>query len=156
MSRRLNVNQIFDPVLTVNISATNVRHLVYLLVANRPIRYGRKYSRIIYVGTTERGVRRIASSASKRIQQAVDTKVLRGLRRLEAYVVWAKTRSGLHPTKKSQNLWRVLERAILIKFCNMHGGQRPRLNETGHKMKDKGEFNIFREKRIGRIIDRYK
>ena len=156
MSRKRRVNQIFDPVLTVNISATNVRHLVYLLVANRPVRYGRKYSRILYIGTTERGVRRIASSASKRIQQAVDTKTLRGLRRLKAYVVWAKKLSGRHPTKKSQNLWRMLERALLIKFCNMHGGQRPRLNETGHKMKDRGEFDLFRERRIERILDRYK
>jgi hypothetical protein len=47
MSRRRNVNQIFDPVLIVNISATNVKRLVYLLVANRPVRYGKEYSRIV-------------------------------------------------------------------------------------------------------------
>lgn len=91
MSRRRNVNQIFDPVLTVNISATNVMRLVYLLVANRPVRYVKEYSRIVYIGTTKTGIRRIAGSASSRIQQAGN---VRGLRRLDAFVVWARTRRG--------------------------------------------------------------
>ncbi len=61
------INQIYDPVITVDIAATKVKRLVYLLVANRPIKYGKDYSRIVYVGTTGHGIRRIAYSASKHI-----------------------------------------------------------------------------------------
>ena len=159
MSRKLNVNQIFDPVLTVDISATDVTYLVYLLVANRPVRYGKKtYSRIVYIGTTERGIRKIASSASKQIQRVADEKLLRGLRRLQAFVIWAKTKTppGRHRAKSNQDLWRKLERALLVQFCRMHEGYAPRLNKTGHKMRAHDVFDVFRQKRIGRIIDRYK
>jgi|CXWL01.1.fsa_nt_gi hypothetical protein len=152
MSRKRNVNQIFDPVLSVDISATNIDRLVYLLVANKPIRYGKEYSRIVYIGTTKTGIKRIAGSASKRIRQAVDERIV-GLRRLDAFVVWARTKRGPQ-TKKGQKLWGILERALLIRFCDKHG-ERPRLNGTGHNMKEKGEFNVFRKVTIDKIINRY-
>ena len=113
--RRRRINQIFDPVLSVDIAATKVKRLVYLLVANRPVRYGRDYSRIVYIGTTRNGVSRVASSASKRLVEAANGD-LRGLRRLDAFVVWAKSKKG-PPTSKGKNFWHDLERALLIEFC---------------------------------------
>jgi hypothetical protein len=109
--RRRRINQEFDPVLSVHIAATKTKRLVYLLVAHKPIRYGKYRSRIVYVGTTGRGVSRIASSASSRIVQAVDE--IRGLQRLDAYVVWARSKRG-QQTKQGTHFWKILERAILL------------------------------------------
>lgn len=153
MSRRRNVNQILDPVLTIHVSATSFKRLVYLLVANRPVRYGKANSRIVYIGTTAKGVLRVARSASIRIQQANDQHLLRGLRRLDAYVVWARTKRGPQ-TKKGNKLWHILERALLLRFCELYG-ERPRMNGTGHRMRVTGEFDVFRQKTIDRIINRY-
>ena len=153
MSRRRNVNQIFDPVLTVRISATSFKRLVYLLVANRPVRYGKASSRIVYIGTTAKGVLRIASSASKRIQQANTERLLRGLQRLDAHVVWARTKRGPQ-TKKGKSLWLILERALLMRFREQYG-KPPLMNGTGQRMKERNEFDVFRRATIDRIISRY-
>ena len=145
------VNQIYDRVLSVEISATKVKRLVYLLVANRPIRYQRNYSRILYVGTTEKGIRRVAQSASRRIVDA--RRELNGIRRLDAYVIWVRTKAGPQ-SKKGMNFWRILERAVLLRFRELYN-EPPHLNGTGHKMKERNEFDVFRRRAIDRIILRY-
>ncbi|MBI4128297.1 MAG: hypothetical protein HY459_04495 [Parcubacteria group bacterium] len=149
------INQIYDPVLSVQITATKVKRLVYFLIANRPVRYGEKghkkgYSRIVYIGTTERGVRRIATSASYHIAAAGE---LKGIRRLDAYIVWVKSKKGPQ-TKKGMKLWAVLERAMLLCFREMYG-EPPRLNKQGRKMKPKHEFDTFSKRTIVRVINRY-
>lgn len=151
--RRRRVNQVIDPVLTVDVAATGVQRLVYLLVANKPFRYGKDYTRIVYIGTTASGVSRIAGSASKRIKQTIENGVVPGLRRLDAYVVWAKTKRG-RQTSQGEKFWLLLERALLIRFCNKYG-RPPPLNDTGHNMKEKREFSIFTRRTIDRIINRY-
>ena len=149
---RRRINQVFDPVLTVHVGATKVRKLVYLLIANRPLRYARgKYSRIVYIGTTERGVRRIASSASTKIVDAVDK--IRGLHRLDAYVVWARSRQGSQ-RHEGMNFWQTLERALLLRFCNRYG-RPPILNRVGQRMRERREFEVFKKRTIDRIISRY-
>ena len=150
MSRRRRINQIIDPVLTVDVAATKVTRLVYLLISNKPFKIGRDYSRIIYIGTTEKGVRRIAGSASRQIEQAITKRVVPGLRRIDAYVVWAKTRRGRPAVKE----WYILERALLIRFFFKYG-KPPPLNGTGHKMKERNEFKVFTRRTIDRIIARY-
>ena len=47
-------------------TAIKAEHLVYLLVADKPQRYEWKRSPILYIGTTARGVARIANSAAHR------------------------------------------------------------------------------------------
>lgn len=151
MARRRRINQIFDPVLSVEIAATKVRRLVYLLVANRPVGYAKDYSRIVYIGTTRNGVRRVAASASRQIVNGADE--LRGLRRLDAFVVWAKSKRGPQ-TKRGSNFWHVLERALLIRFKQRYG-EPPALNGTGQRMKPKHEFDVFKQSTVDRIINRY-
>jgi hypothetical protein len=145
------VNQIYDPVLSVEISATKVKRLVYLLVANRPIPYDKGYSRIVYVGTTGKGVRRIAASASNHIIGAGNK--LKGIRRLDAYVIWSKSKAGPQ-TKKGAKFWGILERAVLLRFRELYQ-EPPHLNGTGHKMKERNEFAVYRRGTIDRIILRY-
>jgi hypothetical protein len=143
MKRRSVVIQIFDPVLTANVSATSVRKFVYLLIANKPFRCGNDYTRIVYIGMTGVGLHRLAGSVSWRIQESVEKRIVSGLRRIDGYVVWAKN------TKPN-----VLECALLIRFCKKHGVTPP-LNRTGHKMKEGKVFNELREETIDRIINRY-
>jgi len=147
---RRKINQIYDPVLSVQITATKVRRLVYFLVANRPVRYKKGYSRIVYIGTTERGVRRIAASASYHITAAGE---LKGIRRLDAYVIWVKSKQGPQK-KKGRTHWELLERAMLLSFRKSYGNP-PRLNQTGHKMKERNEFDTFSRRTINRVINRY-
>ena len=148
---RRRINQLYDPILSIEITATRVKRLVYLLVANRPMRYGRDYSRIVYIGTTGHGVRRIASSASRHIVEAGEQ--LKGIRRLDAYVVWAKVKGG-RQTRRGMNFWAVLERAMLLRFREKYG-EPPKLNRTGYRMKERAEFEAFRKRTIDRIINRY-
>lgn len=150
MSRR-RINQIYDPVLTVDISATKAQRLVYLLVANKPLPYDKDYSRIVYVGTTGKGIRRIAASASKNIVDAGQR--LTSIKRLDAYVVWAKSKKGPQ-TKKGAKHWSILERAFLMRFRNMYGSP-PLMNGTGQRMKERNEFDVYSRSTIDRIILRY-
>ena len=153
MARRRRINQIIDPVLSVEVAATRVDQLVYLLVSNKPFKIGKYYSRIVCVGTTGSGVGRIAGSASKRIVQAIDNKSVPGIKRLDAFVVWAKRRKGPQ-TAKGRKLWNILERALLLRFCAQYGTPPP-LNGTGHKMKERSEFEVFTRVTVDRIINRY-
>ncbi len=151
MSRRRRINQVHDPVMSLKTAATRVNRLVYLLVANRPINYGGKYSRIIYIGTTGKGVRRIASSASGRIEDAIDE--IHGLKRIDVFVVWARSRKGRY-THNGVKFWQILERALLMCFCKEYD-KPPKLNRTGHRMKPNSEFDVFSEAGILRVIRRY-
>ncbi len=152
MKRRRRINQIFEPVLTVDLAATNVQRLVYLLVANKPFWHVKDYTRIVYIGTTGSGISRIAGSASTRIKQASDEGTVSGLRRLDAYVVWAKGKRGAQ-TIKGRKFWSILESALLIRFREKYD-KPPPLNGTGY-MKENGEFAVFRRETIDRIINRY-
>ena len=143
--RRAKIKQIFDPVLAVERSALRARKLVYLLVANKPIRYGKKYSRIVYVGTTEHGVRRIASSAANRAGKALG---LPGVTRVEAFVLHCKLR-------KHVKMWEILERAVLLAFRDEFNDQVPRLNIQGRGIRVKNEFKIFSRPQLRRIVNRY-
>jgi len=139
--------------MSVRVAATNVDRLVYLLVANRPFKWGNSYTRIAYIGTTEKGLSRIAYSAAKRIQQAVETRIVPGLAQPDAYVVWARPKPGPQ-TRHGTKYWHILERALLIAFCKEYG-EPPVLNSTGQRMRERNEFDVFRRKTIDRIISRY-
>lgn len=136
-----------EPVLRVTTRAMRTLGLVYLLVAHKPIRYARGASRIAYVGTTERGIDRVASSAAHRVQQA--SKELRGFRYVDAYIVWTSPRSGRH--KKDRPPHRTLERAFLLRFRDIFGVV-PRLNKQGHKLKEQNEFQLFSRGAVGAVI----
>lgn len=64
--RRYRINEPFEPVITVETDVTNYSDLVYILVANRPLKYEKGSSRIAYIGRTNKGVSRIAESAAKK------------------------------------------------------------------------------------------
>ena len=153
MPRKRRINPIFDPVLTIDATKTDVQKLVYILVANRPIKYENDYSRIVYIGTTEQGIKRIAGSASKRVKEAYEK--LRGVKRIDAYVVWTKARAG-PDTFRGKGTWHVLETALLLKFKKKYG-EKSRLNAVEKNFGNRQEyaFELFKEQAVGRIIGRY-
>ncbi|MFH0849280.1 MAG: hypothetical protein V1857_07240 [archaeon] len=85
--------------------------LVYVVIANRPFKYGKLSSRIAYIGTTKNGVYRIAASAAKRAQ------LLRGhgIQGLTFHVLCCDGRQRMCT-------WKVLEAGLLGSFIEKYGG----------------------------------
>lgn len=118
------------------------RKLVYVLCADKRLKYPKGRSRIAYVGTTKRGIRRLASSVADRADQILE---LRGVRRFSARIVTCQPRQRV-------KTWRVLERAILLEFRSRFGTQ-PKCNTHGKRFRERDEFAYFRRMRIRAIID---
>lgn len=116
--------------------------LVYVLVADKRLRYKNGRSRIAYIGTTKKGLARIARSVARRAEWILD---LRGVRSFAARVVTCR------PRQKVKS-WVKLERALLIKFRERFG-EPPKCNSHGKRMKRRDEFDYFREKRVATILD---
>jgi len=86
--------------------------LVYVASANRRVKYGNGLkSRVVYIGTTERGVVRIAESAAKKTTELLTT---HGLKALHFHVVKCKG-------TQSVAMWEKLESALLMEFREMYG-----------------------------------
>jgi hypothetical protein len=116
--------------------------LVYVLVADKRLDYPKAKSRIAYIGTTKRGLRRVASSVAVRTDQIL---ALRGVRSLDARVVTCQPRQRV----KS---WFVLERALILTFREMFGGP-PKGNSHGKRMKWRDELDYFRAERLIEVIE---
>ena len=151
MSRRRNINQIFDPVLTAQVTGADYDKLVYFLVANRPHSYPKGSSRVVYIGTTSAGLWRISSSVSEKIYKGQND--LHGFKRLDAYVIWSRTKRG-PSTYRDRPIYIILERAALIVFRDAYGSI-PVLNKHGLGIAEEHEFEVFARKRVEQIVGRY-
>jgi hypothetical protein len=116
--------------------------LAYLLIADKKLRYPKGKSRIAYIGTTEKGVARIAQSAAGR---AEDILSLHGVREFHARVVTC-------PPRQSVRTWLKLERALLIEFKRMFGDI-PHCNSHGIRMKATAEFVYFGKAGVRSVIE---
>jgi hypothetical protein len=130
------------PAMTVHRRIIKKNKLVYLLVGPRPIKYTDGKSRIVYIGTTSKGAKRIASSIAHKAGEVLET---RGFRTMDAYVVSC----GATPGLKS---WRYLEKALLAEFRARYH-ELPRCNKQGKKLRwnDKLE-RFFRRKAINNVL----
>lgn len=93
------------------------------------------------IGTTKKGIRRIAASAASRADAILR---LHGVRSFHVRIITCKSRSGVAT-------WHKLERALLLTFREMYGDI-PKCNSQGHKTKPKDEFDYFRRDRLRRIL----
>ncbi len=99
----------------------------------------------MYVGTTEKGVSRIASSVAAR-SEAVFAKW--GIKTIDVQVVWCE------PLQKVKS-WRLLERAILADFLSIYG-ELPQLNKQGKSYKwDTKVSRYFRRIAVTKLLDRF-
>jgi len=138
MARRLHVSLSRSPVMTLSRSAIGNERLVYLLAANKLVRYPRGRSRIVYVGTTKRGVRRVAASVAGRAEALFER---RGIRGVNAHLLTYTKGSGAHA------LWLKLERAVLFMF-KFEYGTIPVLNKMGKNFWPGTEFAHFNKKAL--------
>src|SRR5262245_43612878 len=132
MLRRLSLSLRRDEALTATRVSVGNQKLVYVLVADKRLRSGKIKSRIAYIGTTRRGVGRVAGSVAHR---ANDILSLRGVRRFHARVVTC-------PPRQRVSTWLKLERALLLAFKSKFG-MVPLCNSHGKGMRERDEFRYF-------------
>jgi hypothetical protein len=143
MPRRLTLSLKREPGMSARRVSIRAERLVYILVADRRVKYAEGRSRIVYIGTTRNGAARIAASVAKRAHEIFE---IRGVRAFDARIVTSRSRSNV----KS---WLLLERALLLEFRARYG-QVPWCNSHGKRMKERDEFTRwFRRARVRTILD---
>ena len=116
--------------------------LVYVLVADKKLKYELGKSRIAYIGTTKKGTARIAQSVAARAEHILGIRVVRAF---HARVITCRPR-------KKVKTWHQLERALLLTFKDMYG-EVPTCNTQGKRMRRSKEFNYFAEKGVRLVIE---
>ncbi len=140
--RRLRLSLKRDEAIKATRVSIGKEKLVYLLVADKKLKYSTGKSRIAYIGTTKKGVSRIAQSVAAR---AEDILSLRGVRAFHARVVTC-------PPRQKVRTWHKLERALLLEFRRAYG-EVPLCNSHGSKIKETDEFTYFRKAGVAAIIE---
>jgi hypothetical protein len=140
--RRLQLSLKREEALRATRVTIGKNKLVYVLIADKRLRYPGGRSRIAYIGTTKRGMARVASSVASRAETIL---ALHGVQSFHARIVTCR------PSPRVKT-WVKLERALLIAFKATYGDV-PRCNMHGRRMKATDEFEYFRESGIERIID---
>jgi hypothetical protein len=116
--------------------------LVYVLIADKRLKYPEGRSRIAYIGTTKKGAARMAQSIAARADVILG---LRGVRSFHARVVTCRPRRNV-------KTWIKLERALLVKFKEMYGSV-PECNSHGKRMKARDVFRIFSESGVRTVLE---
>lgn len=140
--RKLNVRLARDAALTVTRVSIKYDKLCYVIVADKWLQYKSGRSKIVYIGTTKKGVGRVAQSAAGK---AATVLRIPGVRSFTARVVTCRGRQRVQS-------WRALERALILVFKDMYG-EVPRCNSHGKRMKVRDEFEYFAKSRLKRILE---
>jgi len=144
MARKLTIRIGARPAITITREATRSHRLVYIAKANRALKYPFDRSKIVYIGTTRKGVGRIAASASQQARRRLD---VHGVKSLEFFVVTCKPLQRLRT-------WSKLESALLITFKREFGAV-PVGNTMGKNRRWRDELEYFTERRLQSVIRRY-
>jgi hypothetical protein len=142
MPRRIRVSLKRDEALRATRVTIGKDRLVYLLIADKRLKYKNGKSRIAYIGTTKKGVARIAQSVATR---AEDILGLHGVRTFHARIVTCGPRQRV-------KTWAKLERGLLLCFRDRFG-EVPRFNSQGKRMKVTDEFYYFAKRILINIVD---
>jgi len=137
----LKIKKSQQAALIIRREALHEERLVYLALANKPIKYKYGRSRIAYIGTTKRGVHRIAQSAAKQSKELLG---IHGVRELQFHVVACGPRQGV-------KTWKKLERALLILFREQLG-EVPKGNRQGPGLRWRDEREIFGRRSLEKIF----
>jgi len=140
--RRLSIRVGREEAMKVTRASISREKLCYIIVADKRVRYKLGRSPIVYIGTTRKGVGRLASSAADR---APDVLALRGVRSFTVRVVSCRGRQRV-------KTWTVLERGLLLAFKERFG-EVPRCNSHGKGMKARDEFEYFQKSRLTRVLE---
>ena len=142
MARRLTITPSKKPAMVVYRRAIKKRRLVYFICVPQPHRYApERCSRIIYIGTTGKGVHRVASSMS---HKAIKFLVNRGVKSLDVHVITCPPRPGIRT-------WLYLERDLLITFKQMYG-RVPLANRSGKNFVPDRLSQLFNYNRMVKVL----
>jgi hypothetical protein len=137
---RVSVNR--KPAITVYRRALKHRKLVYILAARKPLKYKDGRSRILYIGTTKKGISRIAASVAHRSKKILKQ---RGVRALDVHVVSCEAVPGL----KS---WALLERALVAQFRSRYWNVPLCNTQLKNKRPSKRLDKLFNPHALGKIL----
>jgi hypothetical protein len=140
--KRLTIQEHKGAAITVRRVSTKVQRLVYIMITDKKQRYSKGRSRIVYIGTTSRGINRMTSSVAFRADTIL---LLHGVDEFSVHVVTCKPRQHV----KS---WHKLERALILIFREMYG-EVPTCNSHGKKIKETDEYNYFSKQRLQTIVE---
>lgn len=111
-------------------------------MCDKRIKYETGKSRIVYIGTTAKGLARISRSVAARAEDIIS---IRGVQEFNARIITCNPRQGV----KS---WHKLERGLLLSFRELYG-EIPYCNTQGSRIKETDEFRYFSRNRLKEIIE---
>lgn len=128
----------------MEVNRISIKHskLVYVVCASKKIKYPKGGSPIVYIGTTRKGVSRVAGSAAFRSKTILR---LHGVKSFHVRIVTCGVRQHVRT-------WHKLERALLLVFRDRYGSV-PRCNTAGKNVVENNEFSLFARKRVGDILN---
>jgi hypothetical protein len=141
MAKRLHIKVSKHPVIRVARSGVHEQKLVYVACANRLQLYPHGRSRVVYIGTTKKGIARIAASAARAATRFL---TLHGVREISLSVVTCPPRPGM----KS---WLKLERGLLLAFKEVFGSV-PIGNTQGKNSFWSDEYMYFKPARLRAVV----
>jgi hypothetical protein len=142
MLKRLTITLKKKEAMQVTRVSIGKKKLVYLILVKKPLKYQWGRSRVAYIGTTKRGVGRIAQSAAAKAESILN---LYGVRDFIVRVLTC-------PPRPNVKTWVKLERALLLVFRHRYGTL-PKCNTQGKKMKERDEFNYFNKSRLEKLLE---
>ena len=149
-ARRITPSILRNAALSVSRASLKKEELVYVLVADKKLKYTKGRSRIAYIGMTESGVHRITNSAAYRAETILGQP---GVEEFWARVVHFPQVDGRLSRHWKKRPTLLLERSLLIAFRERYG-EVPLCNGTGSKMKARyGEFQYFSRARIETLLE---
>ncbi len=142
MAKRLTVSLKLKHAMQLTRVSIGGKKLVYVILAKRSLKYPWDRSRVVYIGTTKKGVSRIAQSVAARAQDVLS---LHGVREFTVRIVTC-------PPRPNVKTWEKLERAFLLVFRHKYGAL-PKCNTQGKKMKERDEFKYFKRDRLEKVLE---
>lgn len=140
--RRMQISLKRNPAMHVTREAVKKQKVVYVLIADKKVRYEKGNSKVVYIGMTRKGVSRLARSVAARAQKILGKL---GIRSFDVRIVTCKGR----PNVKSR---RLLERGLLVTFRKKYGNA-PLCNTQGRRMRMRNVEEYFRQKALTRILE---
>ncbi|HUU17589.1 MAG TPA: hypothetical protein VMW72_10605 [Sedimentisphaerales bacterium] len=141
MAKKLAISLKPGPAMQVTRVLIGKKRLVYVILADIALKYRWGRSKIAYIGTTKKGVARIAQSVAAR---ADDILSIYGVREFIVRIVTCQRRQGV-------NTWPKLERALLLAFRQKYGSL-PKCNKQGKHIKEQDLFEYFNPVRLFKVL----
>jgi hypothetical protein len=128
--------------MTVDRVSVGKLKFAYVICVDRKVKYEKGRSRIVYIGTTKKGINRVSQSAATRFDAVFE------LKKVDRFMVYIITCTRRRHVKT----WHQLERALLLVFKGMFG-EIPTCNSHGKNYSWRGEEKLFAPSRLKAVLE---